>query len=157
MEFSEEKTNIRCVENEAFDFLGWSFRLYDNPTWKLRIKAFKRAKGDKVALVTPSKKSIANIKSKIKLLFRSHVSSPTAMLIGKLNPIIVGWANYHKFVNANKTFRSLDHFVYLQAIRWAKRRHVNKSWRWIVGRYFTSAKVKFRAKTCSLKLDLFGR
>jgi RNA-directed DNA polymerase len=147
MEFSENKTTIRNVENESFDFLGWSFGLYDNNPLRIRRKAFKRATGGKVTLITPSKKAIESIKSKIKLLFKSHVSSPTHMLINKLNPIIVGWANYHRYVNANKTFRSLDNFIYLQVIRWAKRRHVNKSWEWIVRRYFTSSKVKFKKKT----------
>lgn len=147
MEFSEEKTNIRNVEHDSFDFLGWTFGLYDNNLFKVRRKAFKRAKQGKVALVTPSKKSIASIKANIKLLFRSHASSPVSMLINKLNPIIVGWANYHRYVNSNKAFRALDNFVYLQIIRWAKRRHVNKSWSWIVGKYFTSSKVKFMTKT----------
>lgn len=147
MELSEEKTNIRCIEEQSFDFLGWTFKLYDNDLRKVRRKAFKRAKQQKVALVTPSPKSIANIKSKIKLLFRTYSSSPTGQLINKLNPIIMGWANYHKYVNANMAFRSLDCFVYLQTVRWARRRHPNKSWKWIVNKYFSYSKVKFRKKT----------
>lgn len=147
MEFSPEKTKIRNIFDSPLDFLGWSFRLYENSPHKMRRKAFLRAKGGSVALVTPSKKSVESIKSKIKLLFRSHVSSPTSMLINKLNPIIVGWSNYHRYVNSNKAFRSLDNFIFLQVVRWAKRRHVNKSWSWIVNRYFTSSKLKFVKKT----------
>lgn len=147
MEFSEEKTNIRCVEEQSFDFLGWSFKLYENDIRKIRRKAFKRAKQGKVALVTPSPKSIANIKSKIKLLFRTYSSSLTSHLIYKLNSLIMGWANYHKYVNANMIFRSLDSFVYMQVVRWARRRHPNKGWKWITGKYFSSSKVKFRTKT----------
>lgn len=147
MEFSPEKTRIRNIEEAPFDFLGYTFRLYDNSPRKIRRKNFLRAQGQKVALVTPSKKAVESVKSKIKLLFKSHVSSPTHMLINKLNPIIVGWANYHRYVNSNKTFRSLDNFIFLQVVRWAKRRHVNKSWSWLVNKYFYKSKVKFVRKT----------
>lgn len=147
MEFSKEKTAIRNLEKEPFDFLSYTFRLYDNHPYKMRRKAHLRATGERVALVTPSKKAVDSIKSKIKFLFRSHVSSPTDMLINKLNPIIVGWANYHRYANSNKTFRSLDYFIFLQIVRWARRRHVNKSWSWIVNKYFSYAKVNFRTKT----------
>jgi len=147
MEFSPEKTAIRNINDSSFDFLGWTFGLYNNAPLKKRKKSFLRAIGTKVALVTPSKKSLESIKNKIKLLFRSHTSSSTHLLINKLNPIIVGWCNYHRFVNSNKAFRALDNFVYLQAVRWAKRRHVNKSWSWLVNRYFTSSKSKFVRKT----------
>lgn len=147
MEFSPEKTNIRNIENDSFDFLGWTFRLYENSPRKMRRKAFLRSTGETVTLVTPSKKSVQAIKNKIKLLFRSHVSSPTAMLINKLNPIIVGWANYHRYVNSNSVFRALDQFIFLQIVRYAKRRHVNKSWSWIVKKYFTSSTKKFVKKT----------
>lgn len=50
--------------------------------------------------------------------------------------MIIGWANYHRFVDASKVLRSLDHFNFMQAIRFARRQHSNKSWKWIVHRYF---------------------
>lgn len=147
MEFSPEKTNIRDVREEGFDFLGWTFRLYKNSPHKMRIKAFKRAKGNLVALVTPSKKSITSIRAKLKLLFRSHISKPTSQLIMRLNPQITGWCNYHRWVNSNSTFRALDHFMYGQAVRYAKRSHVNKSWAWLCKKYFTSVTIMRRTKT----------
>lgn len=154
MEFSAEKTNIRDLRVEGLDFLGWTFRLYKNDPKKIRRKAFKRAKGEFVALVTPSKKSIKNVKAKIKTLFRQGVSKPTQLLINQLNPIIVGWANYHRFVNSNKTFRSLDNFMYLQAVRFAKRSHTNKSWEWLKAKYFDSKTFKRRTKTGKLSLNM---
>lgn len=154
MEFSPEKTNIRNLTVEGLDFLGWTFRLYKNSPAKLRIKAFKRAKGDYVALVTPSKKSIKNVKAKIRLLFREYVSKPTSQLIDRLNPIITGWTNYHRFVNSNKTFRALDHFIYQQAVRYAKRSHTNKSWEWLKRKYFTTATFTRRTKTGRKSVNL---
>jgi RNA-directed DNA polymerase len=154
MEFSPEKTNIRNLTEEGLDFLGWTFRLYKNFPGKRRIKAFKRAKGDYVTLVTPSKKSIKNIKAKIRLLFREYVSKPTGQLIDRLNPIITGWTNYHKFVNSNKAFRSLDSFIYLQAVRYAKRSHTNKSWEWLKRKYFATATYTRRTKTGRKSINL---
>lgn len=154
MVYSPEKTNIRDLRKEGINFLGWTFRLYENSPRKMRIKAFKRAKGDMVALVTPSKKSIDSIKAKMKLLFRQYVSKPTDPLILRANSLITGWCNYHRYVNSNSTFRALDSFMYAQAVRWARRSHVNKSWAWIRNKYFVQVTALRRTKTGRRSLNL---
>src|SRR5699024_5242965 len=59
-------------------------------------------------------------------------------LIGQLNPILQGWANYHSPVVAKETFSALDSQIYWRLWRWAKRRHSNKSAQWIRKKYFHS-------------------
>ncbi len=47
-----------------------------------------------------------------------------------------GWANYHRHVICGETFSKLDSFVWFRLFRWGKRRHPNKSRKWIASRYF---------------------
>lgn len=57
-------------------------------------------------------------------------------LILQLNPVIRGWAEYFRNFVANDAFTKFDHGFWHALWRWAKRRHPNKSRRWIVDRYF---------------------
>lgn len=52
-------------------------------------------------------------------------------LIGILNPIITGWANYHQSIVSKEIFGKLDYRVWNMLWKWAKRRHPNKSYWWI--------------------------
>ena len=53
-----------------------------------------------------------------------------------LNPIIRGWTNYHRHVVSKAIFNSIDHAIFKSLWQWAKRRHPNKSHRWIKDKYF---------------------
>lgn len=117
---SVEKTKITDIE-EGFDFLGQNVRKYDG---KLLIK--------------PAKKSIKAILLKIRTTIKRHQHLSAGQLIAKLNPILRGWANFHRHVVSKKTFVNLDNQVYQALWRWAKRRHRNKSNRWIYAKYFHS-------------------
>jgi RNA-directed DNA polymerase len=57
-------------------------------------------------------------------------------LIDTLSPVLRGWANYHRYVLCGETFAKLDNFVWRRVYRWAKRRHSDKTGRWIIDRYF---------------------
>ena len=64
------------------------------------------------------------------------MAAPQSALIGHLNPIIKGWANYYSTVVSKKTYNQLDHMVYLKLKSWAKHRHPNKSGIWITSKYW---------------------
>jgi len=115
---SAEKTKITDIE-EGFDFLGQNVRKYNG---KLLIK--------------PAKKSIKAILLKIRTTIKSHQHLSAGQLIAKLNPILRGWANFHRHVVSKETFVNIDNQVYQALWRWAKRRHRNKSNRWIYSKYF---------------------
>lgn len=53
-----------------------------------------------------------------------------------LNPKIRGWANYHRSIVSSKTFQKVDHEIFKNLWRWAKRRHPNKPTYWIKKKYF---------------------
>lgn len=123
LELSKEKTLITNI-NEGFDFLGWNFRKYKNG--KLIVK--------------PSKKSVKNFLSKIKETINNNVMSKQEELILKLNPIIIGWTNYHQPVCAKETFNAVDNAIFQQLQKWAYKRHPNKGKRWVCQKYWKSQK-----------------
>ena len=136
LELSREKTLITHID-DGFDFLGWNFRKYNG---KLLIKPSNRS----IETIT---KSISNVIKKGKALSQSS-------LIKKLNPIIVGWSEYHRSVVAKETFSKLDFRLWNMLWTWAKRRHPNKSHQWIVNRYWHrigSRNWVFSADGCKLK------
>ena len=63
---------------------------------------------------------------------------PAGELIRILNPIIRGWANYHRHVVAKSAFSSVDSIIFECLWQWSKRRHPNKTRHWIVNKYFSS-------------------
>jgi len=80
LELSEEKTQISHID-DGFDFLGWNFRKYKG---KLIIK--------------PSKKVIDNVTRKISDVIKRAKAWNQENLIDALNPIVIGWSNYHRSV-----------------------------------------------------------
>ena len=57
-------------------------------------------------------------------------------LIHTLNPIIRGWAQYHNHAISSAIFRKLDHVIFIMLVSWAKRRHPNKGFTWIMEKYW---------------------
>ena len=117
---SPEKTKVTTIE-EGFDFLSQNVRKYKG---KLLIK--------------PAKKSIRAFLFKIRTLIKTHQHLSAGQLIALLNPLIRGWINYHRHVVSKKTFAYIDYQLHQALWRWAKRRHRNKSNRWIHAKYFRS-------------------
>ena len=58
------------------------------------------------------------------------------MMIAKLNPVIRGWANYHRHVCSSAAFTKVDSCIFWQLWRWARRRHTAKGKRWTRKHYF---------------------
>ncbi len=118
LELSDEKTVITHIDN-GFDFLGWNFRKYK----------------DKL-LVKPSKKSIDKVTETISNIINMGKAWPQEDLIDSLNPIIIGWSNYHQLVVSKEIFHKLDSRTWNMLWYWAKRRHNGKSNNWIAGKYW---------------------
>jgi RNA-directed DNA polymerase len=122
LELSLEKTKITHI-TEGFDFLGQNIHKYNG---KLLIK--------------PSKKSAKTFLSKIREVVKENQQAKIGNLIVTLNPIIRGWANYHRYVCAKRTFASVDHAIFKLLWQWAKRRHPRRPRRWIKEKYFKTVK-----------------
>jgi len=75
---------------------------------------------------------------KVRSVIKTNKSAAAGSLICLLNPLIRGWALYHRHVISAKVFQSVDHAIFQTLWRWAKRRHSNKGVRWVKARYFTT-------------------
>ena len=89
-----EKTVITHID-DGFDFRGYNFRKYKG---KLLIK--------------PSRKSIESITDRIRKVGKNARAWTQDALIKTLNPIIRGWANYHRHIVAAETFGKLDNYTW---------------------------------------------
>lgn len=121
---SEEKTKIVHL-TEGFDFLGFNVRLYNRPSTPTGYKL----------LIKPSKKSLQSFKDRLKTEWMSLRGANATAVIHRLNPIIRGWANYYRIGNSVDAFKHLDMFMFLRAVRWAKRQHPGRSWKYITQKY----------------------
>ena len=115
---SEEKTRIVHIQ-DGFNFLGFNLRQYKG---KLLIK--------------PQKEKVLKFCKELGKTISECATWTQQNLIGKLNPILRGFANYYKGVVSKKTFGYINHRVTMYLYRWAKRRHPNKGKRWVKNRYF---------------------
>jgi RNA-directed DNA polymerase len=69
-----------------------------------------------------------------------YSAAPQEALIGHLNPIVTGWANYHRTVVAKAAFSRCDDRLYSLLRYWARHRHPNKTAGWITGKYWAVGK-----------------
>ena len=122
LELSPEKTSITHIE-DGFDFLGQHVRKY---------KAGRRRK----LLITPSNKNVKAFLDTVRGVIKTHKTVEAGLLITLLNPIIKGWATYHRHVVSKDVFGFVDDAIYHMIWRWAKRRHPNKPRPWVAKKYF---------------------
>lgn len=118
LSLSPQKTTITHIE-DGFDFLGQNIRKY---------------KG--TLLIKPAQKKVKALLTKVREVIKTHQGASAGQLITQLNPLIQGWANYHRHVVSKKTFSKIDHLIWHKLWRWAKRRHRNKPTPWIKQKYF---------------------
>ena len=118
LELSLDKTHITHI-TDGFDFLGQHIREY-----KGKI------------LIQPSRKNVSTFLGKVRRLIKANAQAAIGNLILQLNPVIRGWANYHRYVSSKRTFAKVDHAIFQALWQWAKRRHPKKSKRWIKDKYF---------------------
>ena len=118
LQLSEEKTRIVRID-DGFDFLGWNFRKYAG---KLLTK--------------PSKKNAQAFYRKVAEVISDNKTVKQESLIRLLNPMLRGWANYHRPVVAKEAFSDMANLIFWKLWRWAKRRHPKKSAKWVRKKYF---------------------
>lgn len=120
LRLSEAKTKIVHID-EGFDFLGWNFRKYSE---KLLIK--------------PSKKNVKAFYEKLRDTVGANLGAKQENLIRQLNPMLHGWAQYHRPVVAKEAFSRMESLLFWRLMRWARRRHPMKNAGWIRHRYWRS-------------------
>lgn len=124
---SEEKTTVVHID-QGFDFLGWNFRKYSE---KLLIK--------------PSRKNVKAFYGKVKEIIGSSLSRISKYeLIRRLNPVLQGWAQYHRGVVAKASFNRADALIYWRLLRWGMRLHPRKTKKWVLAHYWKHGGNRYR-------------
>lgn len=118
---SDTKTVVTNV-SDGFNFLGF------------RVQKF-----NDFLHIGPSPAGTKALYAKVSTTLRKLRTARQEDVIRTLNPILSGWAGYHRTMMATRTFAVMDHRIFWALWRWAKRRHPNKGARWVRRRYFTSA------------------
>src|SRR5437016_9905246 len=93
LELSEQKTTITHIET-GFNFLGQNVRKYKN---KLVIK--------------PAKDGTKALLKKTRECIKGMLGQTVQTLIRALNPIIRGWANYHRYVCCSEAFWTAERII----------------------------------------------
>ena len=108
LRLSEEKTKVGGFA-EGFDFLGFHFT---------------------ARYVGVGKKSLQGFHAKVReMTKRQQGDVPLSKIIGQVNPVLRGWANYHREGNNTGLFRDLDKWV-RNRVRAYKRRCWRDRGRW---------------------------
>ena len=122
LELAEDKTSITHT-HDGFNFLGFNCRLY---------KSQNRYK----CLIKPSKESIKKAKKKINDIFQYCNGNSVDFLIDKLNPVLLGIGYFWRTSVAQEVFSNIDNYVWKKLYKFLRRLYPNKSWKWIVKKYF---------------------
>lgn len=125
----------------GFDFLGFNIRQYRVGRYKTRSY---RAKAGFKTIIKPSKKSQQRHLAQLKQIIRDYRGSSQAGLIGKLNPIIRGWANYFRTCSAKQVFDRMTKQLFHKLRRWAAFRHPRRWPHWCYRRYWRIHKGRIR-------------
>jgi RNA-directed DNA polymerase len=120
LEIAPEKSHTTHIE-DGFDFLGQTIRKYKGKY-----------------LTKPSKKNVKAFLKKVRHLIKTSRAMSAGRLIVRLNPILRGWANYHRHVVSKQTFTKVASEIFEAIWKWAKRRHPHKTTKWIKKKYFQS-------------------
>jgi len=136
LSLSTEKTRIVHL-TEGFDFLSFNVRHYPCP--KTTRTGFK-------LLIKPSKTAVARRRKQLREIWNSLTSCPIHQVLDRLNPIIKGWANYHRVVVASETFNQMDDWMFHRVVRYLQRLHPTKSADWHTRKYWGRLKPEVNDK-----------
>jgi len=113
LQVNQQKTRICHVPEESFDFLGYTLgRCY-------RVKTGQADIGTK-----PSKKRVLRLCENISQKTQREANGrDTEELIGELNLMLKGWANYFRLGSVSKAYESVDGHVRSRLRQWLGRKH----------------------------------
>jgi len=121
---NEDKTHVRKLPQETFDFLGYTFgqhRSSRSGRWLLCGK--------------PSKKRIARVCDKISAMTgRNTLTLDAQEMAAELNPVLRGWAGYFCLGPVSDAYRSINAHVRYRFGKWWRAKHkgawMDPRWHW---------------------------
>jgi RNA-directed DNA polymerase len=110
---NEEKTHVRRIPAEHFDFLGYTFgRVYSPKTGRAYVGT------------RPSKKSVHRMIAQIsERTHRSTTWQDADTVVQELNRMLLGWANYFRLGLASKAYRAINSHTTRRVGQWLCKKH----------------------------------
>jgi RNA-directed DNA polymerase len=110
---NEEKTHVRRVPEQYFEFLGYTFgRFYSPKTGRAYLGT------------RPSKKSVHRMIAKVsECTDRSTTWQDAETVVSQLNRTLRGWANYFSLGPVSKAYRAIDSHTTRRLRRWLCTKH----------------------------------
>ena len=110
---NEAKTRLCRVPEDTFDFLGYTIgRCYSPVTGRAYVGT------------RPSKKQLRGLVARIsELTSRCTLLTDAQVLVGRLNRLLRGWANYFCLGPVSKAYRAVDAHVAARLRRWLCAKH----------------------------------
>jgi len=109
---NDAKTCLRNGTREHFDFLGYTF----GPAyWPKDGRWYLAAK--------PSRVSVKRLKGRVGALLAPGNQAPWPEVAGRLNRLLLGWANYFGYGTRWRVYHDVDQHVWSRTRRFLQRRH----------------------------------
>ena len=125
LRLAPEKTQVIGID-KGFDFLGFRIQRHT-----------QRGSNRQLIYTYPSKKSLATIRHKVtSVTGRQTTSLPAVRLFRLLGQITRGWALYFRHGSSSHAFGALNHHLWWRTWRWLRKKHPNRSARWIIRHYY---------------------
>ena len=112
---NEAKTSLKDARQERFSFLGYSFGPHYPYNPSARLYLYMSA--------SPSKRSVQQLKTKVRDLLVPGNNDPWLEVRDDLNRLLRGWSSYFNLGSPVAAFRSVDHYVRERARGFLARRH----------------------------------
>ena len=108
---------VKMKKDEHFDFLGFNFRYV----------ADRYGRNSKYLNITPSKKSIKNIRKKLETMTSQSYKVQLSLTIERMNRVTVGWKNYFDYGYPRKAFRDVNYYMLCRFKRFLRNRSQRRS------------------------------
>lgn len=126
LRLSETKTKVSHID-EGLDFLGFRIQRRRKPGTMKRV-----------VYTYPSKKALASIVGRVRVLTRRTAHPSLAVLLRQLNPVLLGWCTYFRHGVSKATFGYLDEYAWRRVHRWIKRRYRKTKWDVLHRRFYVN-------------------
>jgi len=121
--------------NVGFDFLGFTIRHIPKNENLSGKDSHGRPLGFKT-LIKPSTEKLKPQTAETGKHMKNLRGAPQEALIKNLNPIIRGWANSYRTIEASRIFARCDHIIHFQLVSWATWQHPMKGKEWVAAKYW---------------------
>jgi RNA-directed DNA polymerase len=110
---NQQKTRVCRVPAESFDFLGYTIG-----------QCYRAKTGEAYIGTRPSKKRVIRLFGTIsEMTCHQTRGRETEEVVGELNLVLKGWANYFRLGSVSKAYRAVDRHTRNRLRRWLCRKH----------------------------------